>query len=306
MHRKLYLAFSHGSWHAREQYPAYDENGEMKIRERWHSLGIKGRNKRAAAVKALEAMQQRLAQGQLPAGSEMPFTQFASLYLNSIKLSVRPKTIESYEMWIRLFEAQFGNVPLQHITSALIDRWMVQLATRYSPTSVNIALRTIRAAFSYARKHGILTVSPLDPVSSLDVPKHDFPPFWRRDQFDRFMENITIQRQRTAFSLAFFAGLRLGEVVSLRWDDVRPDHIVVESRAERRTKSDRSRKVPLFSSLRAELEQTQQRSDFVVAPNSKCFSPSTTPPSFYKISTIMCPGVSRFVPSGRKNPSWCK
>ncbi len=214
-------------------------------------------------------MKQRLAQGQVAAGSEMPFSQFASLYLNSIRLSVRPKTIESYEMWIHSFEVQFGGIPMQHITSALVDRWKVQLATRYSPTSVNIALRTIRAAFSYARKHGMLDVSPMDPVASLDVPKHDFPPFWRRDQFDAFMEVVSIQRQRTAFSLAFFAGLRLGEVVSLRWEDVRSDHIVVESRAEHRTKSDRSRKVPLFSSLRAELEQTPQRSDFVVAPHKR-------------------------------------
>jgi integrase len=197
------------------------------------------------------------------------FSQFASLYINSIRLSVRQKTIESYEMWIRSFEVQFGGVPLQHITPALVDRWKVQLATRYSPTSVNIALRTIRAAFSYARRHGMLTVSPLDPVASLDVPKHDFPPFWRRDQFDAFMEIVDIQRQRTAFSLAFFAGLRLGEVVSLRWEDVRTDHIVVESRTEHRTKSDRSRKVPLFTSLRAELEQTPRRNDFVVAPHKR-------------------------------------
>lgn len=277
MKRKIYLAFSHGTWHAREQYPEYDEHGGMKVRERWNSLGIKGRNKRAAAVKALEVMKQHLHQGQSSTGTDIPFSQFASQYLSSIKLSVRPKTLESYQMWLRSFEASFGGIPLPHITSTMIDQWKVQLAGRYSPSSVNIALRTLRAAFSYARRHGMISTSPMDPVSQLDIPKHDFPPYWKRQQFERFMETVDHQRHRVAFSLAFYAGLRLGEVVHLRWEDIQGDNILIESTTEHRTKSDRSRRVPLFSSLRAELDATERASAYVVAPHKR--SRSTAEPN---------------------------
>lgn len=269
MNRKMYLAFKQDHWYAREHYPEYDEHGEMRVRERWHSLGIKGKHKRAAALKALEAIRQRVVPGQAVIQGDVLFSQFAAQYLSSVRLSVRPKTLESYEMWLRAFESGFGCIPLRHITPSLIDRWKIQLAEHYSPSSVNMALRTVRVAFSYAQKHGLISIHPFNPIGKLDVPKHDFPPFWTRQQFDTFLENVTVQRQRTAFALAFFAGLRLGEVVSLRWEDLREDYIVVESRTEHRTKSDRSRKVPLFSSLRREIENTPRRGEFVITPVKK-------------------------------------
>lgn len=278
MNRKIYLTYSHGSWYAREQYPEYDDEGRQRIRERWRSLGVKGRNRRAAAEKALESFKRQRAR--LPADPvlrDMNVAQYLAQYLRSAALSVRPKTMESYRHWLRTFEEIYAAVPLRSVTPMHIETWRAGIARRTSAATANIALRTLRAAFSRAQRAGLIHSSPCAPIAAVDVPHGEFPPFWTRPQFADFIGGVEDQRHRIAFSLAFYAGLRRGEVIALRWEDVHEEHLVVASRGDHRTKSGRSRKVPLFSSLRTELERTEQRSAYVVRPHRK--SRSTAEPN---------------------------
>jgi hypothetical protein len=71
----------------------------------------------------------------------------------------------------------------------------------------------------------------------------EFPPYWTPEQFRAFVDFVPPKQYKLAFSLAFYAGLRLRE-----------QHIVVSSHDDFRTKSDNSRRIPIAPALADELD----------------------------------------------------
>lgn len=171
-------------------------------------------------------------------------------------------------------------LPLTRIRRHHVVAWLEQLAAREpapSRQTIKHALRLVVGALEHALNRGRVernharrapvpirdeateerwTWLTLDEIARvLALPVHD-PASARVGQGGRVTGTITT-RQRTAFVVATYAGLRAGELWGLRWRDVvlderRPELVVRHSR-DAATKSGIVRRVPMLGPVREAL-----------------------------------------------------
>ncbi len=131
----------------------------------------------------------------------------------------RPSTVAGYDSIVRsLLLPAFGAEAVEAITPAMIGRWLGSLTQ--APSTQTKALVLMHGIFQRARKVWAL---PGNPVA--DVEK---PPLTRSGDIEVFSPEEVWALVRAALSAqdaaifltAAFTGLRMGELLALRWRDV--------------------------------------------------------------------------------------
>lgn len=237
------------------------EQSNGKVHERTISLGIKGDRNKTRATRAFQEFL-RSERATSPdtdtpdesAGRIVTVRDFLVTSLAAIRPSVRAKTSVSYEAWLTRAGAFWQDLPLEQLTPADIEEWKAHLATTYAPTSVNVALRSLKAALSRAVLHGDLARHPMKGVKLAKVIRPTFDPFITMEQFRTVVLPLTpSRRHQVAFSLAMYAGLRRAEITHLRWRQIdRAEQVIrIESDDSFQTKSGQGRLIPLSPHLAA-------------------------------------------------------
>lgn len=172
-------------------------------------------------------------------GSATNFNQFVNEHYIPVTLRGKTKgTQERYEGVIRKYlEPAFGKLCLRDLTSLACERYFVQLA-RSHPEFTKETLKKVRTVLgsivTQAKKHGLLTTSPLQ---GLELPKgrpvSDSKPWITPEQFDRLVALIA-EPYATMVAVAVWTGLRVSELIALRWDDLRCQAVVDEDGMERK------------------------------------------------------------------------
>lgn len=123
--------------------------------------------------------------------------------------------------------------------------------------SINNTLGIFGKLLSVAREHGVLAAVPKVQLFRLDKPAFDYLTF---DEADRLVAAAE-HEWRPALLLALKAGLRLGELLGLKWDDIdlTAGRLVVRRNIcngiINTPKGGRSREIPLADSLIVALKQ---------------------------------------------------
>ena len=182
-----------------------------------------------------------------------------------------------------------GDRPARELTTRDIDELLQTVAaTGVSPRAVNKTRNIIAAAFNYGMRESAFGL-PANPALAADVRREPHPGVLlyyspaevetiavaltegrRRTQAqDRSPDQITLDEQDGELvRVASYTGLRLGELLALRWRDVEfPSSVLTISRAmsagiETTTKSGRVRRVPLPAQASDALQRLANRSDF--------------------------------------------
>jgi integrase/recombinase XerD len=270
-----YLEYSRGRWYAVRE----TKDAEGKKLRRYTNLDIRGKDARRQAERAMREIEAREAAARAlgrVTGDGTFVAEYAERYLASAELDVRPATYRSYCLWVRRFAQRYGHYAVSDVMPDMIEQWKRDLARDLSPSSVNVALRSVRAMFGRARRQRLIPHSPFDGVSLAQVSAPDFPPYWSDAQFRQVLQKVTSQRLRVGFCLAFYAGLRAREVVTLMWEDVGETEIRIVSREGAMTKSGRSRSVPLFPQLARELAGLRRVGAYVMSSKFRAVSDERT------------------------------
>jgi integrase len=93
-----------------------------------------------------------------------------------------------------------------------------QLREGKSPTTANLALKTLRAMFNDARREGLVTINPAEQVDTLRAEKESRDVFTHEQL--RGLIAGTEGDWKTAILLAYYGGLRLTDAVGLSWENV--------------------------------------------------------------------------------------
>ena len=185
-----------------------------------------------------------------------------------------------------------GDRPARTISTRRIDALLRTVAeTGVSPRAVNKTRNIIAAAYNYGMRESSFGL-PSNPVLAADARREPHPgellyyspdeiesiahalsDGLRRDQAGaRTIDQIAMDEQDGELvRVAAYTGLRLGELIALRWHDVDLEgSVLTVSRAmsagfETTTKSGRVRRVPLPAQASAALSRLRQRSDFTAA-----------------------------------------
>jgi integrase len=231
--------------------------------------------------------------------STVTFSEAAAEWLRYVEhdRKRRPSTVTDYR-WIveRRLLPDFGAVPLEAITTDRIDQWRVELVSgggiadgeglsartinKYLGVMHSILRRAQRTyglsanAAAWAERQPVKRSGDFDVLSSVEVealaraaregrhrkpPKHPTGLEWRARLRQQDKQDAAI------FLTAAYAGLRLGELRSLRWRDldfgkrlihVRHSYVM---RSEDAPKSGRVRSVPMIDQVSTALDGLSRR-----------------------------------------------
>lgn len=130
----------------------------------------------------------------------------------------KPSVIRSYESALELrVVPEFGAVKLAELTAADLQAFVDRLlAERLDPSTIRNTLMPVRAIFRRACRPGGEVL--VNPTRGLEVPASR----GRRDRIATPAEaerliGALLERDRALWATAFYAGLRMGELLALDW-----------------------------------------------------------------------------------------
>jgi len=206
--------------------------GERRRKKRRHVLGPASMGEREAE-KVRDEFLRPLNQGLVKIGSATKFEDYVeSIYkpviLPTMAKSTRDRSMSVYEYQLR---PAFGELCLRDITPLSVQRYVSGMAewklSRESKDKVRDVLSSIlRSAVNY----GLLVSNPVEGVK-LPAAKSGrrSKPYVTRPQLQLLLEMVA-EPYATMIYVAVYTGLRVSELIGLRWRNVREDSIVIEER----------------------------------------------------------------------------
>jgi integrase len=205
---------------------------------RWEgriSLGYEGgaRKRKVFYGKTRRDVQQQLTkalrdhqQGLPVAPERQTVATFLTTWLETAaKPKLRPRTYDSYRQTItkHLIPA-LGRTILQKLSPQQVQRYLNEkLATGLSARTVQYHHAILRSALNQAVKWDLV---PRNVAKLVDVPRaeqHDFR-YFTTEEARRFLRVVRTERLEALFTVAVSLGLRQGEALGLRWEDVDLEH----------------------------------------------------------------------------------
>jgi len=129
------------------------------------------------------------------------------------------------------------------------------------PVSVNIELRTLRAAFKTAKRWKLIESNPFSDVELVATPDQA-PHFLTVQDFERLLGCIAEGWLRELVLFAVLTGMRRGEILNLKWEQIDSSQrvVTVETSQTFRTKQGRRRTIPLNETALYLLNSTKEKS----------------------------------------------
>ena len=116
-----------------------------------------------------------------------------------------------------------GQVHLEDLTVDRLAAWHQKIG-KDSPVEANRCLETLRAAWRWGDRQGLLLSGLEDPTGKVKKFKERSRDRWlRKDELERLMSEVRKYEDpyvRAAIPLLLLTGLRKGELLSARWTDV--------------------------------------------------------------------------------------
>ena len=207
---------------------ARDQSGRR--RQKWHS----GFRTRREAEVARAKLVNEVNTGVYADPSKVTLKEWATgSWLPTMKTRVKPTTWAGYDRMLRLHVFPvLGDKALHKISPTLLNALYASLIevgykkeTRgggLHPKTVRHIHSTVREALGDAVDAGLLGSNPADRAKP-PRPEAITPTevkFWSAEQLGRFLDHIKDDRLQAAWHLLAMTGMRRGEVLGLRWQDV--------------------------------------------------------------------------------------
>jgi len=135
--------------------------------------------------------------------------------------ATKPKTYAAYEYQVRVhLMPAFGKRPLTKLQPQEVREFMQSKAkSGLSPKSIRHFRATLRAALNVAMRDGLIARNVAALVKPPRAARPALRVFSKEDTF-RFLDVVKGHRLEAIFTVALALGLREGEILGLRWQDV--------------------------------------------------------------------------------------
>lgn len=159
-------------------------------------------------------------------------------------------TQATYAITLNRIRDQLGKFPMDKVTRAhvreVIDNRIPGNASR------NLFLAVVSVIYKYARERDMTEANPTEAIKGFDVGTHE-P--WPQELLDAALASDNA-RIRLGVHLLYYTGQRIGDVVKMRWSDIRDGAIYVTPQKTVRFK--KMLRISMHSALEAELSATQK------------------------------------------------
>src|SRR6266496_1770177 len=222
-----------GRWYVRYREHR-NVNGTVKQKRVSHCLGpVTTRGKRPPADIA-DAAAEHLAtvnRGSIPADRITSIAQFVeNVYFPWIEQHKRPSTQKCYrDIWKDHLRPECADAWMKNVRTFQVQGWLNSIAAKgLSRNSLKHVKSTLSAIFKVAKQQGYFDgVNPVMDTAvspSARAPEETYA--YSLDEENAILAHIS-EPAATAFAIAAFSGLRVGEIEGLRWEDYRDGGIHV-------------------------------------------------------------------------------
>jgi site-specific recombinase XerD len=209
------------------------------------STGTKSRN---LAIKFQSRLSQNLEIEEPDNGYKI--SEFRDEYLKFAKTLFAPSYYRSTELSFKQFINYLGkDISIKKIDTRLVQEF-ITIKSAKANQAARMYLRTLKAAFNRAIDWEYIERNPFCKIK-VSKPLKVMPIFLSEYDFQKIVDLTNRYSLRELFTVAFYTGMRLGEIVNLRWEDVNLEDriIVVKNTSTFMTKNKKDRIIPISKKL---------------------------------------------------------
>lgn len=165
---------------------------------------------------------------------------FVKDWLASTRGTIRPKTWQTYEGYLRLHAIPtLGRLPLAKLEPRHLQRlYSDKLEEGLSPTSVHHLHAILHRALGRAARWGVVPRNVADLVDAPPMAHHEMRTLGP-EEARRFLDTAAGDRLEALYVLALTTGMRQGELFRLRWQDVDLEGATLSVRGQTKTAKSR-------------------------------------------------------------------
>jgi integrase len=211
----------------------YDVNIKYKFGSGWKQYAKKGFATKKEAIQHEAEMKVKLAMPTYSPTASTQSKQTVQEYLEAWveqhgKANLRPSTFDSYKGHIRnhIIPA-IGHIPLRSLAPSMLDDMFQKMFDKgLSQSSVRYAQRILSVAFEAARKYHYIEYNPARDILTKFGKSGKTPDPYTVQQVQQLMGHIIGTEWEMPVMLAGMYGMRMSEILGLRWDNVDLDNSV--------------------------------------------------------------------------------
>lgn len=165
------------------------------------------------------------AAGLLPCDEKITLQKWIKVWLYEYKINdLRPSTLERYCGVFKnyILNSQIGMKKLKDLKAANLQAFYNSLINdkAKSPNIVKTINKLLKTGLNQAIKEHYLIFNPCDNVTLPKLPPKKEIQIFTIEEEKAFIKSLADHRNRALFILVLGTGLRIGEVVALKWSDI--------------------------------------------------------------------------------------
>ncbi|SMD41794.1 integrase/recombinase XerC [Aquiflexum balticum DSM 16537] len=185
------------------------------------------------------------------------------------------------DQFSEFYQLSFEKEDISNAEHPEIRAWIVDLVEQnLSPTSINRKIATLRSFYKFLMRSGVITKDPTYKLRALKSPKR-LPEFVQEEAMDKILDELEYepsfdgQRDRMVMEFLYLTGVRLSELLELKWRDIDLQSDAVKVFGKRK----KERMIPLTNRLKKNIisykkvfEETfpfVDQSDYFIVINNK-------------------------------------
>ncbi|MCU0643488.1 MAG: site-specific integrase [bacterium] len=218
---------------------------------------------KTVAKKLLSIRKAEIAQGKYKIksnDSQILFQDYANEFLRWAKIHRKPKSFLRYQTSVNQLIPYFGKIKLASISKKDIERYKANRIAQVSGSTINRDLACLKKMYNNAISDGIVEINPVIGVEFFKEPRRS-PNFLSDDEAVKLIEACDTDAIKTFVILGLNTGMRLNELLSLKWDDVNLDDRLIVLKDTKNNKED---SIPLNDTALEQLQQQNRISEYVV------------------------------------------
>lgn len=176
-------------------------------------------------------------------------SDFRDEYLKYVSNNKSLHYIRSIDLSFRQLIEYCRDLPLEKLSARTLDQFITQRFSN-SPAATLLYFRTLKAALSKAVVWGYINENPLKKIKPPKLTK-SIPAFISKEDLQSILDKSKTRVLKELFTIGFYSGMRLGEIVNLVWDcvDFERRVIIVKNINGFTTKNKKERTIPMSSVL---------------------------------------------------------